>query len=120
MASPVPPHHTPPANSPGMLDDGSGHKGGPVKRQDWWARLSDAQIELLRPLSTQLFEKLDDELFDRSGSASLPQVFFDGMRILRRGRDVLTQPVSRHRGSLPRDNHLRAPAESRQRSGQNY
>jgi len=74
-----------------MLDDGSGHKGGPVKRQDWWARLSDAQIELLRPLSAQLFEKLDDELFDRSGSASSPQVFFDGMRILRRGRDVLAQ-----------------------------
>ena len=91
MASPVPPHPTPPANSPGLLDDGSGHSGGPVKRQDWWARLSDAQIELLRPLSVQLFEKLDDELFDRSGYVSSPQVFFDGMRILRKGREVLTQ-----------------------------
>jgi hypothetical protein len=72
-----------------MFDDDSRHSGDRVQEQDWWSRLSSAQDELLRPLSAQLFEKLDDALFDRSGSSS-PQ-FFEGMRILRRNRDVLTQ-----------------------------
>ena len=57
--------------------------------QDWWSRLNHVLTDLLRPLSAQLFEKLDDALFDRSGSSS-PQFFFDGMRILRKNRDVLT------------------------------
>ncbi|HEX7915929.1 DUF1631 family protein [Rudaea sp.] len=72
-----------------MFDDDSKRNGDSVPRQDWWGRLSNAQVELLRPLSAQLFEKLDDTLFDRSESSS--QQFFEGMRILRRNRDVLTQ-----------------------------
>lgn len=40
-------------------------------------------------MSAQLFEKLDDSLFDRSNSSS--QQFFDGMRILRKNRETLTQ-----------------------------
>ncbi|MBS0583442.1 MAG: DUF1631 family protein [Proteobacteria bacterium] len=57
--------------------------------QDWWSRLSQTQIDMLRPLSAQLFEKLDDTLFDRSGSSF--QQFFEGMRILRKNRDALLQ-----------------------------
>ena len=55
--------------------------------QDWWSRLSHAQADMLRPLSVQLFEKLDDTLFDRSGSSF--QQFFEGMRVLRKNRDAL-------------------------------
>ena len=62
---------------------------GETGQQDWWSRLNHILIDLLRPLSAQLFEKLDDALFDRSGSSS-PQFFFDAMRILRKNRDVLT------------------------------
>lgn len=57
--------------------------------QDWWSRLSRTQIDMLRPLSAQLFEKLDDTLFDRSGSSF--QQFFEGMRILRKNRDALLE-----------------------------
>jgi len=89
MASPVPPYNTPPAKPHGKFDDDSKHSGDAVQRQDWWSRLSNAQIDLLRPLAAQLFEKLDDTLFDRSESSS--QQFFEGMRILRKNRDVLTQ-----------------------------
>ena len=89
MASPVPPYNTPPAKPHGTFDDDSKHSGDAVQGQDWWSRLSNAQIDLLRPLAAQLFEKLDDTLFDRSESSS--QQFFEGMRILRKNRDVLTQ-----------------------------
>jgi len=89
MASPVPPYNTPPAKPHGKFDDDSKHSGDAVQGQDWWSRLSNAQIDLLRPLAAQLFEKLDDTLFDRSESSS--QQFFEGMRILRKNRDVLTQ-----------------------------
>lgn len=64
--------------------------GEAAPQTDWWGRLDRTLIDLLRPLSAQLFEKLDDALFDRSGSSS-PQFFFDGMRILRKNRDGLTQ-----------------------------
>ncbi|MFT3789586.1 MAG: DUF1631 family protein [Rudaea sp.] len=70
------------ASSPGAAHD-SGHG------QDWWSRLSRTQIDLLRPLVSSLFEKLDDALFDRSGSSF--QQFFEGMRILRRSREALVQ-----------------------------
>ena len=70
--------------------DHSATYGEAGQQQDWWSRLSHTLIDLLRPLSAQLFEKLDDALFDRSGSSS-PQFFFDSMRILRKNRDVLTQ-----------------------------
>lgn len=62
---------------------GHGHE------QDWWSRLSNTQADMLRPLSVQLFEKLDDALFDRSGSSF--QQFFEGMRVLRKNREALIQ-----------------------------
>ncbi len=68
--------------------DSSGADGA-GQPKDWWSRLSQAQIDLLTPLSAQLFEKLDDVLFDRSGTSF--QQFFEGMRILRKNRDVLIQ-----------------------------
>lgn len=68
-----------------MGDAYQGHGHG----QDWWSRLSNTQAEMLRPLSAQLFEKLDDALFDRSGSSF--QQFFEGMRVLRKNREALIQ-----------------------------
>ena len=80
------------ADSASGYSDRSGTSGaysGTGHDQDWWSRLSSAQIDLLTPLSSQLFEKLDDVLFDRSGTSF--QQFFEGMRILRKNRDVLIQ-----------------------------
>jgi len=81
--------------SPRATDNASSHRVdhfgayGEAGQHDWWSRLNHILIDLLRPLSAELFEKLDDALFDRSVSVS-PQFFFDGMRILRKNRDVLT------------------------------
>jgi|GEM_PF-1349418 len=67
-----------------LSNQGSGFHG---QGQDWWSRLSETQRDMVGPLSGLLFEKLDDALFDRSGSSF--QQFFEGMRILRKQRDVL-------------------------------
>jgi hypothetical protein len=80
------------ANSPSTGTDsvaGGSEQARAAQPQDWWARLGRIHVELLTPLVAQLFEKLDDTLFDRSASSYLH--FFEGMRILRKNHDTLTK-----------------------------